>query len=477
MAAKLIARHAECDDLQQCMVSDQAEFVIVYGRRRVGKTFLIEQFFDGKYTFKFVGGHRLSKKVQLGNFAKALQKYSKKKLLTLESWADAFDALADYLENVEGDGKKVVFFDEMPWIDNIHSDFVSSLEYFWNSWAASRDDIVFIATGSSTSWMMDKIIENQGGLHNRITTSIYLSPFTLKETEEYLRNRHCSWSRYDIMLCYMITGGVPYYLKLFNMRNSVAQNIDKLCFAPKGKLRLEFDELYNALFSNASVYLAVVKLLSEHKSGLTKNEIIAHAGMEDTKVKRVLKNLERSDFIAKRMQYGNVKRDAVYRLVDFYTLFYYRFLEHDDGLDSQWWTLHMNSASVYAWMGLTFELLCLQHHQQIKKALGIGGVATTVSTWRYLGNKAEASTGAQIDMVLDRADRIIHLCEMKFSKEKYTLTKDYLDKIQKRMWIFQEVTKPRKAVVNTFVTTYGLSNPQSSHLVHSEVTMDDLFEV
>lgn len=475
MIQKLIGRHAECEELRQCLSSDQAEFVIVYGRRRIGKTFLIEEFFNQTYAFKFVGGHRQSNKVQLQNFSKALQKYSHTKLPAFTDWTEAFDALTECLENIETDGKKVVFFDEMPWIDNIHSDFVSALEYFWNSWGASQDDLLFIATGSSTSWMVDKLIENQGGLHNRITTSIYLSPFTLKETEEYLRSRHCPWSRYDILQCYMLTGGVPYYLKLLNVRNSLAQNIDRLCFTPKGKLRLEFDELYNALFSNATSYLAVVKLLSEHKAGLTRNEIIEKSGIEGTKVSRILKNLERSDFIAKRLQYGNVKRDAIYRLVDFYTLFYYKFLEHNDGLDDCWWTTNMSSPSVLAWMGLTFELICLQHHKQIKAALGIAGVATSVSTWRCPANKDKGLPGAQIDMVMERADRIIHLCEMKFSTGTYTLKKDYLDWFQKRLWLFKEVTGTTKAVVGTFVTTYGLTNPTYSHLVHSEVTMDDLF--
>lgn len=475
MSANLIARHNECNELRLCTESDQAEFVIVYGRRRVGKTFLIEEFFNNTFDFKFVGGHRLNNKTQLQNFAKALKKYSKGNLLKFCDWSEAFDALEEYLESLDKERKKVIFIDEMPWIDNIHSDFINAFEYFWNSWAASRSDILFIATGSSTSWMMDKIIDNQGGLHNRITTSIYLSPFNLSETEEYLVSRGCPWRRYDILQCYMLTGGVPYYLRLLNIRNSLAQNINTLCFTPKGRFRLEYDELYNALFNDAASYVEVMKQLSEHKEGLTRKEIMAHTKMSSTKIDRILKNLERSDFIARRSQFGNVKRDGIYRIVDFYTLFYYKFIEHDDGLNDNWWTTHMSSPSVMAWMGLAFELICLQHHKQIKAALGIAGVATSISTWRLLPDKTSGRHGAQIDLVLDRADHIIHLCEIKYSVGKYLLTSDYLDKIERRMHLFIEATKTKKAVVNTFITTYGLSNSSCSSLVHSDITMDALF--
>lgn len=293
-----------------------------------------------------MGGHKLSSKRQLSNFAKALSKYAKIKVKGLTTWSDAFDALEEYLESLPSDRKKIVFFDEMPWIDTQRSDFVSSLEYFWNSWAASQEDIVFIATGSSTSWMVDKLIDNPGGLHNRITESIYLRPFTLGETEEYLSKLHFPQDRYQTLQFYMLTGGVPYYLSLMNPRESVAQNIDRLCFDPRGKLRMEFDELYNALFSNVQTYINVVKVLADNKSGLTRSEISDKTHISGSVLTAILRNLERSDFIAKRLQYGNKKNGGVYRLIDFYTLFYYKFIESDGANDRQWWTHNISSQSI-----------------------------------------------------------------------------------------------------------------------------------
>lgn len=476
MKNKLVARHNECEEIRRCMESDESEFIIVCGRRRIGKTYLIEQFFDKKYDFKYVGGHNLDTRDQLRNFSKALTRYSGKKQLKLKDWIDAFDALESYLETLDNNRRKVIFIDEMPWIDSKRSDFVSALENFWNGWAYSEGNIVLIATGSATSWMVDKLIMNKGGLHNRITSRIYLTPFTLKDTEEYLRWRRFPWDRYQILQAYMVFGGVPYYLKLLNTKESVAQNIDRLCFREDGMLRSEFDELYNALFVNAESYIDVVRVLANHKSGMMRKEISEKLGYNGANLTRILKNLERCNFIARRAQYGNKKRAEIFRLVDFYTLFHFKFLENNLSLNEHWWTEHLESGSVRAWMGLTFELVCLEHYRQIKQALGIGGVATSVSTWRYVPSKQEGKKGAQVDMVMERADRMTHLFEIKFCETRFTITKEYEETIRKRLWLFKEVTRTSKTVVQTFVTTFGLSNPTSWHIVHSEVTMDDLFK-
>lgn len=476
MKNKLIARSTEILELQRCLESDESEFVIVYGRRRIGKTFLIEEFFNHAYDFKFVGGHNLPLDRQLRNFSIALRRYSSKGLQSFADWSEAFDALQDYIETIEDDRKKVVFIDEMPWIDTPHSDFIQSFEYFWNSWASSRDDIVLIATGSSTSWMADKLLDNPGGLHNRVTTSIYLNPFTLHETEEYLKRRKFPWNRYQILQCYMLTGGVPFYLKLLNPKMSLAQNIDNLCFHPKGKLRMEFEELYPALFDKSHLYTKLVSLLFKKQGGMTRTEISDAMKLEGGELTKIIKNLERSDFISKRLQYKNKKKDAIYRLVDFYTIFYYTFIEPYDSLDDDWWMRHMDKSLVQGWMGRSFELICLQHYRQIKQALGISGIPTEISTWRQKGNRSKNIRGAQIDMIIDRSDMSTHLCEMKFSINKFTVEAEYESHLRERMQLFKEATKTNKSLLITFVTTYGLSNPNAYSTIHSEVTMDDLFD-
>ena len=475
MKHNLIARQQECDALRACVESDESEFVIVCGRRRIGKTFLVEQFFESRYDFKYVGGHNMRTRDQLKNFAKALKRYAGGEQYEFKDWFEAFDALEEYLDTLPRDRKRVIFIDEMPWMDTSRSNFVSALENFWNGWACGEYNILLVATGSATSWMTDKLIRNKGGLHNRIRTRIYLNRFTLKETEEYLRSLGSSWDRFQILQSYMLTGGVPYYISLFDTKKTLAENIDMLCFSPNGALKDEFDELFSAIFQVAESYQDVVRVLAGNRGGLTRKEISKKTKVDGGTLTRVLKNLERCDFIGRTAQFGNKAKDVVYRLTDYYLLFYFRFLEKNLSKDNDWWIHHLNSQEISIWMGLTFELICMQHHRQIKRVLGISGMATSVYTWRCVGDPEKGFPGTQIDMIIERADRMIHLCEMKFSKNTYDITNDYEKKLRERMWVFDTATGNRIPVVFTFVTTYGLGAGKHNSLVHSEVTMDDLF--
>ena len=466
----LIGRHDECATLKECMASNRSEFVIVCGRRRIGKTFLVDQFFENRYDFSFVGKHKTKTQTQLNYFAKAIQKYSGQKQKTYADWYDAFDALEYYLETLPVNRKKIIFIDEMPWIDTQRSTFVSALENFWNGWANRRYDIVLIASGSATSWMADKLIDNQGGLHNRITRRLYLEPFTLSETEEYFKSFDSPLTRYDILQCYMFTGGIPFYLSLMNPQMSVAQNIDMLFFHKSAPLRREYDELYSALFTHVDSYIKVIEILYDHKYGLTKREISKATKLNGTFLNTVLNNLELCDFIENFELFGK-KNTLVYRLVDFYTLFYFKFIANRHNKDTEWWSHNLDDAGIRAWMGL----ICMKHHKQIKKALGISGIGTSVSTWKCLPDTENEIPGAQIDMLIERSDKVIHLCEMKFSEQEYSITNEYEMRLRKRMGIFKERTKTKEAVVHTFVTTFGVGQGKHSSIVHSEVTMDDLF--
>ena len=474
--AKIIAREAEMAELKRCYESDRSEFVIVYGRRRVGKTFLVDTFFEKKYDFTYVGGHKLTKAKQLRGFAKALKKASGMKLQPkLASWDDAFDALEEYIESLPQEKRKVIFIDEMPWIDTPQSEFVEALETFWNGWGARRTDIMLIASGSASSWMMDKLVDNPGGLHARITNNIYIRPFTLKETEEYLRWRGIRWSHYQILQLYMVMGGIPFYLSLLDPKQTLIGNIDRLFFRKNAELRTEFDELYNAVFHKADKYLEVVGLLNGNHSGMTFTEIQKATTLDGDRLTTALKNLERCDFIVSFQQFGNKSRGKLYRLVDFYTLFYYRFVEAIDSKDEQWWTHNYNSHSVESWQGYAFELICFTHLAQIRQRLGISGISTSASSWRYTPAKNEEAKKAQIDLVIERGDRIINLCEMKFCIGPYTIKKPYADELRQRNQLFKEKEKTNYGLNCTFVTTFGVADGVNKDIVDSEVTAEDLF--
>ena len=456
------------------MESERSEFVVVYGRRRIGKTFLVRRFFKDNYAFSFVGKHEMRREQQLAEFAKELMCYSHSTFVPqLKNWTEAFDALQRLLETYNIPGKKVVFFDEMPWMDTPKSDFVSALENFWNGWANMRDDIVLVACGSATSWMVDKLLHNQGGLFNRITQKLYLRPFKLSEMEQYLDEKHFGWNRYQIAQCYMILGGIPFYLTLLNPKLSLLSNIDELFFADAhAMLRTEYNELYSTLFKRPDNYLAVIRMLTERKEGFTRKEISEKTKLSGAALSKILSDLEQCDFIFSYARYGNAKNNAIYRIKDFYTLFYYKYVNGIDTKDSLRWTHLSSTPQVSSWQGFSFELLCLLHLDEIKKALGIDRILNDASAWR--SKQPEQNT--QIDLVIERADHNINLCEMKFSSGMYAIDKGYEQKLRERMSIFQAETMTRCSTRITMVTTYGVLQNKHSGIVNDEVLLDDLFE-
>lgn len=466
--SKLIGRKKEISEFGRCYASERAEFVIVTGRRRIGKTFLVNSLYAHQFAFSYTGGHNLTTSQQLHKFTLALRQYGLS-IDTATDWFGAFEALQQHLQSIpEEEGKrKIIFIDEMPWIDHAKSDFVQALEYFWNSWGAHQPDLMLIASGSATSWMNDKLVDNKGGLHARITKHIVLQPFTLKETEEYLTSSGACWDRLQIAQAYMVLGGVPFYLSLLDASQSFAQNVDELFFSRNAALKIEFGELYHALFSNAQVYVQIVEALARKRKGLTRAEIAETTKIKSSSLSRYLDNLEKCGFVECYQQYGKKVRGLTYRLADFYTLFYFKYIANNHDKDPKWWSNNMLSASVAAWQGFSFELLCMQHLPQIKLALGISGIATSVSQWR--------NDTSQIDLVIDRADRIVNLCEMKFCVEPFEITKAYAERLRNRMADFRQSTKCKKGICNTFVTTYGVKQGKHSSVVGSQVLLDDLF--
>lgn len=476
MIENIIGRTAEKDQLKSIYSSNQSEFVAVCGRRRIGKTFLVREYFEDKMVFQVSGLANGNTQEQLKNFYYTLRRYDSTATTMPSDWLDAFEMLISYLQSLSSIERKVVFLDELPWMDTTGANFVSALEHFWNGWASARKDIVLLVCGSATSWMMDKLINNHGGLYGRLTHRIFLQPFTLGETDGFLQNRGVRLSHYETAEAYMILGGIPYYLNLLDARLSLTQNIDRLLFNPNGELHNEFEALYRSLFSGSEAYIKVVECLNERGYGMTRNEIAETAKMKSGKqLSTVLSNLESCGFIRKYVNYGCSERNALYQLVDFFTLFHFRFLKESSFRSLKYWSNLQHTPKFYAWAGVSFELLVQTHVAQIKKRLGISGVVTNVYSWR--SRKDENQRAAQIDMVIERGDNTINLCEMKFSESEYEINKDYDVILRNKIVRFTEETKSRKSIQLTFITTYGLHrNTYSAQLVQNEVLMEDLFE-
>lgn len=472
----IIGREHEIQLLDDCCDSRESQLVIVYGRRRVGKSFLINQYFDNRFDFKLVGDNRLSKSEQLYNFYDELHRHKKKEVKVPESWREAFFLLRDYLEELDANRKNVVFFDEMPWLDNQKSGFLEAFEYFWNSYGASRNNLILIVCGSVSSWIIDNFEHNKGGLFNRQNCRFFLEPFNLYETEKFLvEKKGINWSRYDIAEIYMVLGGIPYYLDYLSRNMSPSENIDNLFFKKRGLMWDEFDNLYKTLFSNSGNYIKIVEALFMKKEGMNRKELIASTKLSDNAAfTKMLENLMDSGFISSYNFFGNKKRGIVYQLTDYYTMFYFRFVKDNYGKDEEFWSHHLDQPSRRSWAGLTFEMLCKAHLTQIKKSLSILGVSSAVSVWKT--KPTEEHNGAEIDMLIDRRDRIIDICEMKFSENKFTIDKDYDEKLRNKIEAFKIETGTKKAVQLVFVTSYGIKQNMYSSRVQGEVILDDLFE-
>ena len=469
----LYGRQRETDYLDGLLVSGQAEFLAIYGRRRVGKTFLIREYLKRHLAFELTGMLDSPLADQLANFQNAMKAAGVTDAALPDSWQQAFAQIADFLLTLPKDSKQVIFLDELPWLAGHKAKFLPALDHFWNTFLSRHRHFVLIVCGSAASWMISKLIHHKGGLRNLVTARLRLEPFTLAETEIFLQSRQVSLTRYDILTLTMVLGGVPFYLHEAKPGRSAAQIIDDACFSQTGLLREEFSRLYASLFDHPERHLELVRLLAKHPQGLDRGKLTA-VHSSGGGLTRALEELSEAAFITPVRPFGKKTKDTIYRLSDEYSLFYLRWIEGQRG-DGNFLALQ-NSPAWRTWSGYALESLAHRHVPQIKRALGIAGVQTTHSSWLH---RADATwpQGSQIDLLIDRADNTINLLEIKFSQGPFTITKPYADELRRKLEAFKSVTGTRKNVFLTFLTTHGLTaNAYAAELAHQSLTTDCLFE-
>ncbi len=467
---EIIGRNEEIQEFRRIIVSDKSEFLVVYGRRRIGKTFLIREYFKDQFSYYITGLPNGTKKQQIGNFYAILLKHFslKKNEKVASTWMGAFSHLMQYLSK-QTKKKKIIFLDELPWLATAKSDFMLALNNFWNHWASGRNDIILIVCGSAASWMIENVLQDKVGLHNRVTRRMRLLPFTLNETELFLKKKKFNLVHYEIAKLYMCLGGIPFYMDLLDNSISISQNIDKLFFTQKGALRNEFNELYQSLFKNATKHVAIIKALAQKSKGMGRLDILKYTKLPNAgSTTRILDELEESGFITKYPNFGKIKREAIYQLTDYFTLFHFKFIAKSSVLDKGFWLKKIESPAQNVWAGLTFELLCLQHIDCIKQKLGILGIDAQSTVWH---NK-----NAQIDLVIDRKDNVISICEIKFTKELFSIDKKCFQSLQNKMAQLRQEVSADKSLQLVMITTYGLTQSKyNSAIVQQEILLKDLF--
>lgn len=471
----LIGRENEKKMLMEAYEADESKFAAIYGRRRIGKTYLVRETFENHFTFQHSGffGGKLSD--ELFEFCVSLRQYGLEGFKQPRNWLEAFELLKQIIRN-STDKRKVIFLDELSWMDTRGSDFLMALEGFWNGWASARKDVLLIVCGSVTSWMLNNIVHNKGGLYNRLSFRINLLPFTLKECEEYVNAKNIIMNRYAILQCYMIMGGVPYYWSFLEKGLSLPQNIDRIFFAENALLDHEFDYIYSSLFKNPEAYIKIISALGKKKAGMTREELVKTSRLpESGNFSKKLEELENCGFIRKYTSYGKKQKDSLYQLIDNFTLFYFKFLIKKP-TDENFWTNNQLSQSVKTWCGLAFERVCLLHVKEIKNALGISGVSTNVYSWSCKRNPEKGLEGSQIDLIIERRDQIINLCEMKYSSKPFKVTSKIDSDIHRKTWDFINATGTYYAVHPIILTPYGITDDSYRGEIQAVITAEDLFK-
>ncbi|MGL4629763.1 MAG: AAA family ATPase [Leadbetterella sp.] len=469
----ILGRDDEKKRIKELVSSDKPAFAAFYGRRRVGKTFLIKEYFHNEFTFYATGLANSTTKTQIINFTLFINQAFNSSHKAPKNWLMTFSILQKELSKIQG--KKIIFLDELPWFDNKKSDFITGLEFFWNSWASTQKGLKLFVCGSAASWMINKLIKNKGGLHNRVTHRFKIEPFTLKETEVFLKAQGISLDRSQIINLYMVMGGIPYYLEQVKKGLSAAQNIEEICFRENGQLKTEFEFIFSSLFSSSDKYEKLLRKIYELGNRATRENIVKSIGWESSgDFSTKLTELEQSGFLKSYIPLGVNKSKKIYVIADYYTLFYFKFIEKSGKFTTGNWISKIDEGATHAWAGMAFEQVCWDHVSNIKRKLGIEGVYTETSTW----SKPQDMnlSGAQIDLVIDRKDKVINLFEIKYTTSPYAITKEYDIKLRTKVSTFKTATKTRKSVFLAMITPFGLvQNEYAQAIVQNELTMDDLF--
>jgi len=483
----IIGRQYEQKQLQKVFQSDKAEFVAIYGRRRVGKTYLIREFFDKKACifFRSSGIHKGSLKKQLEKFKKEIENtfYKGRKgtqLSPFSNWHDAFEALKDAIDLFSGKQKVVIFFDEIPWMATPKSGLLEALDYYWNRYWVENKKIKLIICGSAASWIIDNVLHDTGGLHNRVTLRLPMEPFILSETKAYLMHKNIHYSNEQILTLYMCLGGVPFYLNFVEKGLSAIQNINNICFSKKGTLYDEFELLFASLFKKHEIHEEIIAFIANKREGVPRHEIESHFKYKGGRLTGRLKELEEAGFIIAFTPWKK-ERGIHYKVIDEYTLFYLTWIAKraksriSKNIDDHYWEVLSAKPAWNAWAGLAFEAICFKHITQIKKALQIPD-GSDVSSWRHRSNEKEES-GAQIDLIFDRPDNIVNLCEIKNCRTPFVIDKKYVNYIISREKIYRKVTKTNKQIFHSMIVSAGLKKTMySEEIIASFATLNDLFK-
>ena len=306
-----------------------------------------------------------------------------------------------------------------------------------------------------------------------ITCQIFLRPFSLKETELFMNDRDFGWSRKQIAEAQMVFGGLPFFFDLLNPDESLTWNINMLCFNQHALLRNESKKLLEATLKKSPVYNRIMERLSHNYYGMPKAQCQEELGIPQGTFTRAVDDLVKCGYVHESKDNYIKGHPLRLQLVDPFLLFHYNFLSKNAPVQVKSFEVYKADTGKYInWRGHAFEVLCLYHIEQIKKALGISGVNTNEYSW--ISSKKEG--GAQIDLVIERDDGIANLCEEKFTDTAFSISSEYEEDLLNKIELYKQETKTKHATKLVLISVEGIKGSAHTEHITRVLTLDDLFD-
>lgn len=482
----VIGRAKEKAELKTVLESKKSEFLGIYGRRRIGKTFLIREYFKnmkGVQFLSFQGQKDVDTKTQIDTFYHELEKQFKinYQLKRARDWQGAFHDFDKFIEKHTLENKKdviVLFLDELPWFCNSKAGFLPALDYYWNQRWSANAKMKLIVCGSAASWMIKNVVNAKGGLHNRLTKKMYIAPFQFVEVKEFSKTNKLNFTDTQLLQIYMVLGGVPFYWSLLKKTTPISKQIDDLLFGKNAILKNELQNIFRSLFDNSELHLRIVKILSAAKSGIERNTLLNKCQIKSGgQASQYLDNLIHSGFIESFHLFGNKKKLTLFRLIDSFSYFDSYWSKQSLGLVA-FWQNKIQTPKLNTWAGYAFENFCLQHINQIIKALEIDRQVEAIHSWHSIDQNKKGDIeekGAQIDLIIERMDGVLHVIEIKYSQNEFVLKKEDAKNILNKVDRFKEKTQYRGQIKINLVTPIGLKKGLwNDEVFDKTITLKDL---
>jgi AAA+ ATPase superfamily predicted ATPase len=444
---QFIGRKVEIAQLTALIDLPRPSIAVIYGRRRVGKSELIRHVTQGKNVLSFEGLEGQPKHKQIKNFLFQLSAQSNIREKNISDWPDALILLRTLTQ----DGQWIIILDEFQWMANYQNELVSVIKMIWEKYLSQNPDLTLILCGSIASFMKSKVLKSSA-LYGRTDYELNLHELNLSEISEFFPGKGSD----EVIDTAMLVGGIPKYLELISEYPSLYDALEPLAFSQDGFFKTEYDRLFASHFGKKPIFMKIIQTLATNPYGLTTGKLakemqVASGGT----LCHQLDDLESAGFLHSIIPFDKPEGSKLrkYILMDAYVRFYHSIIrgsmKETTPPNTQFHAI-MSSPRYAAWAGMAFEFLCMRHHKEISRILGFHGIPYTAGP--FFQRKTLDTPGVQIDLLFERSDKILVLCEMKYLLA--SVPGDIIDQVNRKVSALQE-KYPGRTILKVLLTKTG----------------------